>query len=168
MKFRRSINEFIKNIKKKKIKIKNESDNGEVKINFAKTIEINDENSNNENKNKKESGTITLDKQNDPAQKYIEKDQDLSQFINYLKEHGFELKDGILYHGDKIAYPIYKKSYPVNEIIKLYDERPVCDIVVIGLKGEPSNPKFIYILPIDKTENRMGIEELKKYETKLK
>jgi len=94
-------------------------------------------------------------------------DLETKQFITYLIEKGFKFEDDLLYHNDKLAYPIYKKSYPINEIIRLYDDKPKTDIIVLGLKGEPYKPKFIYIIPVESSKERMSIDELKDYLTNI-
>ena len=185
-KFKKSIKEFIRNIKKKKIKIKNESQNGEVKIHFAKsvsidvggkekeqekqegaklTIAINDNAKGNAGDNTKDNAQPTADKNEN---KFISADDlETKQFITYLIEKGFKFKDDLLYYNDKLVYPIYKKSYPINEIIRLYNDKPKTDIIVLGLKGEPYKPKFIYLIPVENSKERMSIDELRDYLTNI-
>jgi hypothetical protein len=184
-KFKKSIKEFVRNIKKKKIKIKNESQNGEVKIHFAKSVSI-DAGGKEKEQEKQEGAKLTIaindnakgnvgdNTDNDNAQptiknaeKVIPDDLETKQFITYLIEKGFKFKDDLLYYNDKLVYPIYKKSYPINEIIRLYDDKPKTDIIVLGLKGEPYKPKFIYLIPVENSKERMSIDELRNYLTNI-
>lgn len=80
------------NIRKKKIKIEDTSTNGEVKINFAKRIEIED-------------GKIETNNINTLLD-YL--DENTKSFAYYLKNIGAEFRDdGIYFKGYKI-YPIFK------------------------------------------------------------
>ncbi|XRP96420.1 hypothetical protein ACO3UB_05600 [Methanocaldococcus sp. 16A] len=136
-------------LRRKKIKIEDASTNGEVKINFAKRIEIED--------SKIETNNINtlLD--------YL--DENTKTFAYYLKNIGAEFRDdGIYFKGFKI-YPIFKKSYPINEIIKLNYPKNI-DAVVLGLKGEPYEPKFLYLIPKEFLKERMSLSELKNFEIK--
>jgi len=137
-------------LRRKRIKIEDTSTNGEVKINFAKRIEIED--------SKIETNNINtlLD--------YL--DENTKTFAHYLKNIGAEFrKDGIYFKGYKI-FPIFKKSYPINEIITLkYPEN--IDAVVLGLKGEPYEPKFLYLIPKEFLKDRMSVSELKRFEIVL-
>ncbi|MEO2117326.1 MAG: hypothetical protein ABGW92_02820 [Methanocaldococcus sp.] len=137
-------------LKRKRIKIEDASTNGEVKINFAKRIEIED--------CKIETNNINtlLD--------YL--DENTRAFAYYLKNIGAEFKkDGIYFKGFKV-YPVFKKTYPVNEIIRLdYPEN--IDAVVLGLKGEPYEPKFLYLIPKEFLKDRMSISELKRFEIEI-
>ncbi|ACV24456.1 hypothetical protein [Methanocaldococcus fervens] len=137
-------------LRRKKIKIEDASTNGEVKINFAKRIEIDDK--------KVETNNINalLD--------YL--DENTRAFAYYLKKIGAEFReDGIYFKGFKI-YPIFKKSYPINEIIKLEYPEDI-DAVVLGLKGEPYEPKFLYLIPKEFLKDRMSISELRRFEINL-
>ncbi len=191
--FKKSIKKFIENIKKKKIKIEDESQNGDVEIHFAKSVSIDvtnneyqdrdkgskagDAKNNHNGRNNHNNANVNGNKliyvnngENGKKSNYVLKDNaELKQFITYLIENGFELKDESLYHGDKLVYPVYKKTYPINEIIRLYEDgnRPDADILVLGLKGDPYNPKFIYMIPINESSERMSIEELRKYMVKI-
>ncbi|ADG13509.1 hypothetical protein [Methanocaldococcus infernus] len=116
-------------IRRKRIKIKDLSDNGEVKIHFPRRIEVEDE-----------------------------KDE----FIKYLISLGGK-KEGkfVVFKGYK-CFPIYKESYPVNEIISLnYPED--CEAVILGLKGSPAKPKFLYLIPKEYLKRRMSLEEIKRF-----
>lgn len=169
--FKKSIKEFIRNIRKKKIKIKNKSRNGEIEIHFAKSVSI----ESGENEKLTTMINVKDNLKNDiqsPSNKNENKpmfDDNLEtkQFIAYLIEKGFKFKDNLLHYNDKSVYPIYKKSYPINEIIRLYNEKPKTDTIVLGLKGEPFKPKFIYIIPIEDSKERMSIDELKNYLTNI-
>ena len=187
-KSKKSIEALLREIKKKKIKITDESSKGEVEIHFAKNIpvkpgevdksegnrdrDIKDnkkydsgnkyntkEYNNNKDVNNYDTGTITIE--NREKKNLNDKVED--EFIKYLIGKGFIPKDEILYYNNKSIYPIYKKSYPVNEIIRLYSTKPEVDMIVLGLKGTPDNPKFIYFIPIEESKERMSIEELKEY-----
>jgi len=160
--FKKSIKEFIQNLKKKKIKIKNKSHNGEIEIHFAKPIPVEAEIQNENNKDNLKSNMQTPSNKNENKPMFDD-NLETKQFIAYLVEKGFKFKDNLLYYNDKSVYPIYKKSYPINEIIRLYNEKPKTDIIVLGLKGEPYKPKFIYIIPIEDSKERMSIDELKNY-----
>ena len=192
-KFKKSIKEFIKNINKKKIKIKNESQNGEVKIHFAKSISIESEREKKQGIQNKKKGqkpeesklTISVkdnnkdDKDNNMIKeippiaieedgiKIIPEDSETKGFITYLIEKGLKFENNLLYYNDKLVYPVYKKSYPINEIIRLYDNKPEVDVIILGLKGEPHKPKFIYIIPIEHAKERMTIDELRGYLTSI-
>ncbi len=134
-------------LRRKKIKIEDASTNGEVKINFAKRIKIED--------GRENIGNIKnlLD--------YL--DGDSRVFAYYLKNIGAEFReDGIYFKGFKV-YPIFKKTYPVNEIIRLEYPEDI-DAVVLGLKGEPYEPKFLYLIPKEFLKDRMSISELKRFE----
>ncbi|AEH07202.1 hypothetical protein [Methanothermococcus okinawensis] len=170
-KFKKSINRFIMKIRKKKIKIKNESENGEVKIHFAKSISIEEEkdnNSNNTTKNVNDKDTIInvnkplMEKEKEGIKKINEETE---EFIRYLIEKGLKFENNLLYYNDKLVYPVYKKSYPINEIIRLYDKdnKPKTDAIILGLKGKPDKPKFIYIIPTEQAKERMSIDELRQY-----
>ncbi|AEF96134.1 hypothetical protein [Methanotorris igneus] len=150
-KFKVSIHEFIKKLRRKKIKIKDTSQSGEVKINFGRKIPIED------------SSEISKTKEESKG----EINEEIREFIEYLKNVGMEFKDGVLYYEGKKLYPTYRKSYPVNEIIKL-DIPKDFDAIILGLKGFPWEPKFLYLIPIDEAKERMSIDELKKYEFKIK
>lgn len=155
-KSKKSIKTLLREIKKKKIKITDESSKGEVEIHFAKNIpvkpgEVDKSGGNRDSKD---------GKKYDNGKHY---DMIDDEFIKYLMGKGFISKDGTLYYNSKSVYPIYKKSYPVNEIIRLYSTKPEVDMIVLGLKGTPDNPKFIYLIPIEDSKERMSIGELKKY-----
>ncbi|ADC70301.1 conserved hypothetical protein [Methanocaldococcus sp. FS406-22] len=137
-------------LRRKKIKIEDASKNGEVKINFAKRIEIED-------------GTTKIENINSLL---THLDENTKVFTYYLKNIGAEFRDdGIYFRGYKI-YPIYKKSYPINEIISLkYPENT--DAVILGLKGSPDEPKFLYLIPKEFLKDRMSISELKRFEINL-
>lgn len=152
-KIKSGINGIIRKLKTKKIKIKGSSENGEVKINFSKKLEIVEETV---------VETIPVISE-DKSEKWENK-----QFVNYLKDNGLSENNEKLYYFDKSVYPIYKKTYPVNEIIKLYDETPEEDMIVLGLKGGYDDPKFLYLIPKEECKSRMGISELKEYEINLK
>jgi len=187
-KSKKSIKELLKKIKRKKIKITDESSKGEVEIHFAKNIpvkpgevdksegnrdrDIKDnkkydsdnkyntkEYNNNKDVNNYDTGTITIENREKKNLNNMVEDE----FIKYLIGKGFIPKDGTLYYNNKSIYPIYKKSYPVNEIIRLYSTKPEVDMIVLGLKGTPDNPKFIYFIPINESKERMSIGELKEY-----
>jgi hypothetical protein len=181
-KFKKSIKEFMRNLKKKKIKIDNESQNGDVEIHFAKSVSIEsgkEEKQKQQNeyieKNQKEKLTVAItdDSNNDSnngvninkSEKLTMKLDDLEtkQFVTYLIEKGLKFENDLLYYDDKLVYPIYKKSYPINEIIRLYTDKPKTDIIILGLKGEPYKPKFTYIIPVEESRERMSIDELKDY-----
>jgi len=150
-KFKRSISKLLKNLRKKKIKISDESIKGEIEIHFAKRVPVE---SGNDLKN---ISTLKID-------------PELEDFIKYLISKGFKYdsKSGMLYYGNKSVYPIYKRTYPINNIIRLYNSKPDRDVIVLGLKGTPDSPKFIYIVPVEESRERMSIEELKKYLKNLK
>ena len=134
-------------LRRKKIKIEDTSTNGEVKINFAKRIKIED--------GRENIGNIKnlLD--------YL--DGDSRVFAYYLKNIGAEFReDGIYFKGFKV-YPIFKKTYPVNEIIRLEYPEDI-DAIVLGLKGSPDEPKFLYLIPKEFLKDRMSISELKRFE----
>ncbi|AIJ05771.1 hypothetical protein JH146_0926 [Methanocaldococcus bathoardescens] len=137
-------------LRRKKIKIEDASTNGEIKINFAKRIEIED--------NTIRANNITT------LLNYL--DENTKAFTYYLKNIGAEFReDGIYFKGFKI-YPIFKKSYPINEIINLkYPDN--IDAVVLGLKGEPYEPKFLYLIPKEFLKDRMNVSELKRFEIEL-
>ncbi|WP_292460760.1 hypothetical protein [Methanothermococcus sp.] len=165
VKFKKSIKKIIKNIKKKKIKIKNESQNGEVEIHFAKSISV-------ESKKEEKSMTIPL---NDGISSIAIEDGDntfgdnkeKADFIAYLLKKGLKFENNSIYYNDKLVYPIYKRSYPINEIIRLYNNKPKADIIILGLKGEPNKPKFTYLIPIEHAKERMTIDELRAYLTNI-
>jgi len=150
-KLKKGISETIRNLRKRKIKITDTSENGDVKINFIhendQKIEVEVKNLQNETSNEK---------------------WEIKQFTNYLKNYGLYECDGKLYYFDKSVFPVYKKSYPVNEVIKLYDSEIDADMLVLGLKGESDDPKFLYLVPKGVYMQRMTVEELKKYEVNLK
>uniref|UniRef100_A9AA01 Uncharacterized protein n=1 Tax=Methanococcus maripaludis (strain C6 / ATCC BAA-1332) TaxID=444158 RepID=A9AA01_METM6 len=152
-KIKSGINGIIRKLKTKKIKVTGSSDNGEIQINFSKKLEIVEETI------EESIPVISEDKCDNWEHK---------QFINYLMNNGLSENDGKLYYFDKSVYPIYKKTYPVNEVIKLYDETPEEDMIVLGLKGDYDDPKLLYLIPKEKCKNRMGISELKEYEINLK
>jgi len=152
-KLKSGINGIIRKLKTKKIKVTGSSDNGSVQINFSKKLEIVEENF-------EESIPVISE---DNGEKWEHK-----QFINYLMSNGLSENNGKLYYFDKSVYPIYKKTYPVNEVIKLYDETPEEDMIVLGLKGGYDDPKLLYLIPKEKCKNRMSISELKEYEINLK
>ncbi|HIP16177.1 MAG TPA: hypothetical protein EYG77_03115 [Methanothermococcus okinawensis] len=145
-KFKKSISKLLKNLRKKKIKISGKSTKGEVEIHFAKNMPL-------------ESGN---DLKNMST---LEIDPELDDFVKYLISKGFKYdsESGTLYYENKSVYPLYKETYPVNNIIRLYNSKPDRDIIVLGLKGMPNNPKFIYIIPVEEAKERMSIEELKRY-----
>ena len=170
----KSIKSGIRKLKTKKVKIEDISSNGEVEVKYSKTLpieeikedsavisvhtrDLNLENNNNNNNN--------IDKAKEEKLKTEKSlsDLDKEQFINYLVEQGLTLKDNILYYLDKSVYPIYKKSYPINNIIRLYEKKPEEDTIILGLKGAPYNPKFIYSIPTAESKERMNIDELKDY-----
>ena len=95
----------------------------------------------------------------------MEIDPEIRDFIEYLISKGFkyDTESGTLYYGDKSVYPVYKKTYPPNNIVRLYTSKPEADIIALGLKGTPGNPKFIYLIPVEESKERMPIEELKRY-----
>ena len=137
-------------LRRKKIKIEDASTSGEVKINFAKRIEIEDSTAKVENIN------ALLN----------QLDENAKTFAYYLKNIGAEFRDdGIYFKGYRI-YPIYKKSYPINEIISLKYPGNI-DAVVLGLKGSPDEPKFLYLIPKEFLKDRMSISELKRFEINL-
>ncbi|WP_456374524.1 hypothetical protein [Methanocaldococcus sp.] len=153
--FKYKVKDFFKKIlykiKRKKIKIEDVSNNGYVKINFGKRIEIED----------------SSDKLKNISLNNLDKlDETTKTFIYYLKNVGAELKDdGIYFKGYKV-YPIFKKTYPINEIIKLnYPEN--IDAVILGLKGESYEPKYLYLIPKEFLKERMHIDEIKKFEIKV-
>ncbi|EHP85411.1 hypothetical protein [Methanotorris formicicus] len=148
--FKVSINEFIWKLRKKKIKIKDTSQSGDVKINFGRKIPIEDSSETYKTKELKE-----------------EFNGEVGEFIGYLKNIGMEFKDGVLYYNNKKLYPIYRRSYPVNEIIKLTIPDNF-DAIILGLKGFPYEPKFLYLIPINEAKERMSVDELKKYEFRIK
>jgi len=152
-KLKSGINGIIRKLKTKKIKVTGSSDNGEVQINFSKKVEIEEETI--------EENIPVISE--DTGEKWEHK-----QFINYLMNNGLSENDGKLYYFDKSVYPIYKKTYPVNEVVKLYDEIPEEDMIVLGLKGDYDDPKLLYLIPKEKCKSRMGISELKEYEINLK
>ncbi|MBA2857717.1 hypothetical protein HNP93_000418 [Methanococcus maripaludis] len=152
-KIKSGINGIIRKLKTKKIKIKGSSENGEVKINFSKKLEIVEE---------------TLEESIPVISEDVGEKWEHKQFINYLKDNGLSENGEKLYYFDKSVYPIYKKTYPVNEIIKLYDETPKEDVVVLGLKGGYDDPKLLYLIPKEECKSRMSISELKEYEINLK
>jgi hypothetical protein len=152
-KIKSGINGIIRKLKTKKIKIKGSSENGEVKINFSKKLEIVEE---------------TLEETIPVISEDVGEKWEHKQFINYLKDNGLSENDEKLYYFDKSVYPIYKKTYPVNEIIKLYDETPDEDMIVLGLKGGYDDPKLLYLIPKEECKSRMSISELKEYEINLK
>jgi len=145
-KLKRSISELLKNLRKKKIKVSDGSTTGEVEIHFAKRVPV-----------ESEEGIKSIDT--------LKTDPEFEDFVKYLISRGFKYdgESGTLYYGDRSVYPIYKKTYPVNGIIRLYNSKPDRDVIVLGLKGTPDNPKFIYIVPVEESKERMSIEELKKY-----
>jgi hypothetical protein len=150
-KFKVSIHEFIRKLRRKKIKIKDTSQSGEVKINFGRKIPIEDSSETSKTKEESKGGF----------------NEEIRGFIEYLKSIGMEFKDGALYYEGKKLYPTYRKSYPVNEIIKLTIPDNF-DAIILGLKGFPWEPKFLYLIPIDEAKERMSIDELKKYEFRIK
>ncbi|MBA2852482.1 hypothetical protein HNP89_000419 [Methanococcus maripaludis] len=152
-KIKSGINGIIRKLKTKKIKINGSSENGDVKINFSKKLEIVEE---------------TLEESIPVISEDVGEKWEHKQFINYLKDNGLSENSEKLYYFDKSVYPIYKKTYPVNEIIKLYDETPGEDMIVLGLKGGYDDPKLLYLIPKEECKNRMSISELKDYEINLK
>ncbi|WP_456471915.1 hypothetical protein [Methanocaldococcus sp.] len=95
-----------------------------------------------------------------PKRIKVEGEED--EFIKYLIKLGGK-KDGnfIIFKGYK-CYPIFKKSYPLNEVLTLnYPED--AEAVILGLKGEPYNPKFIYLIPKEFLKHRMSLEEIKRF-----
>ncbi|BAP63502.1 hypothetical protein [Methanococcus maripaludis] len=152
-KIKSGINGIIRKLKTKKIKIKGSSENGEVKINFSKKLEIVEE---------------TLEETIPVISEDVGEKWEHKQFINYLKDNGLSENGEKLYYFDKSVYPIYKKTYPVNEVIKLYDETPKEDMIVLGLKGGYDDPKLLYLIPKEECKSRMSISELKEYEINLK
>ncbi len=181
LKTKNKIHKIIKDLKKKKIKIEDKSECGEIEIKLAKKIDIksnddknniktnNDKNNlNNTKSNNKNNNNFNNENNNDNGINLVEiYGFETVEFINYLLANNFKIKDGILYYNNFKVYPIYKKTYPVNEIIKLYEKKPECDKIILGLKGEPSKPKFIYLIPIGESKGRMSIDELKQYEYKF-
>ncbi|ACX73281.1 conserved hypothetical protein [Methanocaldococcus vulcanius M7] len=130
-------------LRRKKIKIEDVSTNGEVKINFAKRIEI------------EGSGEFIFENLDSL-------DETSRSLAFYLKNIGAEFReDGIYFRGYKV-YPIFKKTYPLNEIITLKYPKNV-DAVVLGLKGEPYDPKFLYLIPKDFLKEKMSISELRRF-----
>lgn len=152
-KIKSGINGIIRKLKTKKIKVTGSSDNGEVLINFSKKLEIEEE-------SVEEDIPVIFE---DKCENWEHK-----QFINYLMNNGLSENDEKLYYFDKSVYPVYKKTYPVNEVIKLYEETPEEDMIVLGLKGDYDDPKLLYIIPKEKCKSRMSISELKEYEINLK
>ncbi|HID47600.1 MAG TPA: hypothetical protein EYH15_01010 [Methanothermococcus okinawensis] len=142
LRFKKSIVELLRRVKKKKIKISEGSAPGKLEIEVAK--------------NTPERSVVEGFKDLDP---------EIEDFIKYLISKGFkyDIKTGTLYYGSKTVYPIYKKAYPINEIIRLYHSKPEVDVIVLGLKGTPDNPKFIYIIPVEESKERMSIGELQRY-----
>ncbi|WP_452299602.1 hypothetical protein [Methanococcus aeolicus] len=170
----KSIKAGIRKLKTKKVKIEDNSSNGAVEVRYAKTLpveevkedsaiisvhtrDLNLENNNNNNNNIDE----TKEEKLKTEKSLLEADKE--QFINYLVQQGLTLKDNILYYLDKSVYPIYKKSYPINNIIRLYDKTPKEDLIILGLKGAPNNPKILYSIPTAESKERMNIDELKNY-----
>jgi len=151
-KFKKSIFKLLKDLRKKKIKISDESTTGEIEIHVAKNIPV-------------ESGKGNLENREMELTDSLKVDPEIEDFVKYLVSKGFKYdsKSGTLYYGDKSVYPLYKRTYPVNGIIRLYDSKPDVDIIVLGLKGTPDSPKFIYIIPLEECRERMSIEELKRY-----
>ncbi|MBW9223640.1 hypothetical protein KKP90_03505 [Methanothermococcus sp. SCGC AD-155-E23] len=140
--FKNSISQLLRNLRKKKIKISEGSTRGELEIEFARTSRATDS---------------------------LDLDPEMEDFIKYLVSKGFkyDTKSGKLYYGSKLVYALYKRTYPINNIIRLYDSKPDVDIIVLGLKGTPDNPKFIFLIPVEESRERMSIEELKRYLKKL-
>ena len=138
--FKNSISQMLKNLRKKKIKISEDSTRGELEIDLVKRT----------------SESLKLD-------------PEMEEFIKYLVSKGFkyDAKNGRLYYGNRLVYAIYKKTYPINNIIRLYNSKPEVDIIVLGLKGTPDNPKFIFFIPVEESRERMSIEELKRYLKRL-
>ncbi|MBP2144185.1 ATP:corrinoid adenosyltransferase [Methanococcus voltae] len=133
------------------------------------SIEINISNKNIDNDNNK----IDTDKDikitnNVENKETIEFDNlDHKKFVEYLKSNGLIEKNGALYLFDKSVYAVYQDSYPVNELVSIYEEKPETDIVILGLKGKPSEPKKVYNIPTKITENKMKLEDLEEFEIKL-
>ncbi|WP_423793203.1 hypothetical protein ACPB8Q_03035 [Methanocaldococcus indicus] len=143
--FKKKIKNFIRNLRKKKIKIEYIDSKGDISIHFPKRIPIENEEAN--------SNIINID-------------ENLKPFILYLKKKGLEIKeDGYYFKGYKV-YPIYKKSYPLNEIIKLEYPEDI-DAVILGLKGEVYEPKFLYLIPKEFLKNRMSLDEIKRFKIDL-
>ncbi|ABR54528.1 conserved hypothetical protein [Methanococcus vannielii SB] len=157
-KAKKLVSQTIKNLRKRKIKITGTSENGDVKINFSQNIPIE------ELKEARIINEISILETSDAKSEKWE----IKQFINYLKSYGLTETDEKIYYFDKSVFPLYKKSYPVNEVIKIYEETIFADLVVLGLKGEPSDPKLLYVIPSTECKQRMTIDELKKYEINLK
>lgn len=192
-KVHKQIKNFIKKLKTKKIKIEDNSNNGEVivktpekipiitenmetttipnkqleniggPLTINKNVNINNDNINNINNN------INTDINNNTNNNLINKNknkkysEETETFVNYLLNKGLTLKDNIIYYLDKSVYPVYKKTYPVNEIIRLYEIKPEEDIIILGLKGTPDNPKRTYLIPTEKSKERMSISDLGQY-----
>ncbi len=139
LKFKKRLKDIWLNFKKKRIKIEYKDNSGKIDIHFPKKIPIEGENEN------KKYNNIT-----DP-------------FVIYLKKLGAKIdeKGNIYFRGYKV-YPIFKKSYPINEIISL-DYPDDIDAVVLGLKGEPYEPKFLFLIPKENLKRRMKLDEIKRF-----
>ncbi len=129
-KFKGFLKHIYYRLRRKKIKIIDNSNNGEIKINFRKSLE--------------------------------NVDDDTKMFINYLKNIGAKVDKRYVYINGYKAYPIYKSSYPVNEIITLNYPEDV-EAVILGLKGSPDNPKFLFLIPKEFLKRRMHIDEIKRF-----
>ncbi|MBP2201086.1 ATP:corrinoid adenosyltransferase [Methanococcus voltae] len=132
------------------------------------SIEINISNVDNNDDNNRLDADKDIDVENTENKEAIKFDNlDYKKFVEYLKSNGLIEKNGALYLFDKSVYAVYQDSYPVNDLVSIYEEKPETDIVILGLKGKPSEPKKIYNIPTKITENKIKLEDLEEFEIKL-
>ncbi|MBP2171959.1 hypothetical protein [Methanococcus voltae] len=132
------------------------------------SIEINISNVDNNDDNNRLDANKDIDVENTENKEAIKFDNlDYKKFVEYLKSNGLIEKNGALYLFDKSVYAVYQDSYPVNDLVSIYEEKPETDIVILGLKGKPSEPKKIYNIPTKITENKIKLEDLEEFEIKL-